>query len=63
MAVRGKPSQAHVYDERGACIHCGMYRVNVERMSHVCKPWRELKVDTDEAKKAKMSIEEWRRGE
>ena len=48
MAKRGEPSRAHEYDERDCCIHCGMYRVNVERMSHVCKPWREKLVDEAE---------------
>jgi hypothetical protein len=61
MAQRGKPSIAHEYDERGACIHCGMYKVNVERMSHVCKQWRELTVDMREASKQNVTLEEYRR--
>jgi hypothetical protein len=63
MAQHGKPSTAHEYDEQSICIHCGMYRSNVERMSHVCKPWRELKADKDAADKADLSLEEYRRGE
>lgn len=41
MAERGRPSTAHEYDEKDQCIHCGMYRVNVEALSHVCTPERE----------------------
>lgn len=63
MAQRGKPSLAHEYDERDTCIHCGMYRVNVERMSHVCKPWRELQFDREKAKELKLTLEEYRSGE
>ena len=61
MAKRGLPSTAHEYDERNACIHCGMYKVNVERSSHVCKPWRELEVDTKDAAKAKQDLVTYRR--
>jgi hypothetical protein len=63
MAVRGKPSLAHVYDERHACVHCGMYESNVIRMSHVCKPWRELEFDTEAAEAKGMTLEEYREGE
>lgn len=63
MAQRGKPSSAHEYNERQECVHCGMYKVNVERMSHVCKPWREMEVDEREAKKLKLTIEQYRLGD
>jgi hypothetical protein len=62
MAQRGKPSVAHEYGKNDACIHCAMYRVNVERSSHVCKPWRENQVDALEAEKAGLSVEEYRAG-
>lgn len=63
MAQRGKVSKAHEYDARDCCIHCSMYRCNVEASSHVCKPARELAVDMAEALKVKKSLEEYRRGE
>ena len=59
MSQRGKPSTAHEYDKNDCCIHCGMYRVNVELMSHVCTPDREAiadakdHIDQDEADKQK----------
>lgn len=62
MAQRGKVSKAHEYDSRDCCIHCGMYRNNVEQMSHVCKPGREFIVDSDEAKKAGVSLSDYRAG-
>jgi hypothetical protein len=62
MAQRGKPSLAHVYNERGECIHCSMYRVNVEQSSHVCKPWRENLVDELAAKEVGISVEDYRLG-
>ena len=45
MAQRGKPSTAHVYGKEGFCIHCHMYKVNVEKLSHVCTPAREIAQD------------------
>jgi len=45
MAQRGKPSTAHEYDKRNQCIYCGMHRINVEGMSHVCTPQREAEQD------------------
>jgi hypothetical protein len=39
-----------------------MYRVNVEQMSHVCKPWRENQVDAIEAEKSGQSVEDYRAG-
>jgi hypothetical protein len=45
MSQKGKPSTAHEYDQRDQCIHCQMYRVNVEAMSHDCTVAREEKVD------------------
>ena len=45
MAQRGKPSTAHEYDKSGACIHCGMYKTNVDAMAHVCTPKREAEED------------------
>jgi hypothetical protein len=48
MARRGHPSTAHEYRADGSCIHCGMYRVNVEAMSHVCTPEREAEQDAKE---------------
>ena len=62
MAQRGKPSEAHEYDENGVCIYCSMYKSNVERMSHVCKPWRELEVDQAEAEKQGEDLGSYRRG-
>jgi len=41
MAQRGQPSTAHEYDKNGQCIHCRMYKVNVEKLSHVCTLVRE----------------------
>jgi hypothetical protein len=41
MSKRGQPSRAHQYGNRDCCIYCGMYRVNVEAMSHECTPQRE----------------------
>jgi len=63
MAQRGKPSTAHEYDDRNACIHCGMYKVNVESMNHVCKPWRELAVDQKAAEEAGVDVATYRRGD
>ncbi len=45
MSQLGKPSTAHYYNSSGACIHCGMYRVNVEAMSHNCTAKREAQQD------------------
>ena len=45
MAQRGKASTAHEYDKSGACVHCGMYKVNVEMLQHVCTPAREAAED------------------
>jgi hypothetical protein len=63
MAQRGKASVAHVYDDRDACIYCGMYRVNVEAINHVCKPGRELEVDQAAAEEAGISVIEYRVGD
>jgi hypothetical protein len=48
MAQKGKPSEAHVYDAAGCCIYCQMYRVNVDRLNHVCDPEREAEYDAKE---------------
>jgi hypothetical protein len=45
MYHAGKQSEAHEYDERSQCIHCGMYKSNVEALSHVCTPAREEMID------------------
>lgn len=45
MSKRGEQSVAHEYGKDGACIHCGMYKVNVIKLSHDCKPWREKLAD------------------
>ncbi len=45
MSQRGKPSTAHEYDKRDQCIHCGMYRVNVEKMNQECTAVREAIAD------------------
>jgi len=45
MSQRGKPSTAHQYDKRAQCIHCGMYKVNVEAMNHDCTAAREALED------------------
>ena len=63
MAQRGKPSIAHEYNGHGTCIYCGMYKVNVDRLNHVCKPRRENEVDEREAKKLNLSVEDYRFGE
>jgi len=62
MAQRHEKSVAHEYDSRDCCIHCSMYRVNVERTSHVCKPWREAQVDEIEATKYGLSVSDYRKG-
>jgi hypothetical protein len=41
MSQRGKQSTAHEYDKSGACIHCGMYKSNVDLLSHNCTIARE----------------------
>lgn len=41
MSQRGKQSTAHEYDKTGACIYCGMYKNNVESLSHNCTIARE----------------------
>lgn len=41
----GKQSEAHEYDKNQQCIHCHMYKVNVERLSHVCTQERENFID------------------
>lgn len=56
--MRGQPSIGHEYNERGECIHCGMYRNNVEAMNHVCTPSREKWSDEQlslRAEQAKMT--------
>jgi len=50
MAQRGKPSTAHEYDKSGACIYCGMYKNNVDALSHTCTPQRESEADAKEEK-------------
>ncbi len=60
MARRGEPSTAHEYNSREECIHCGMYRNNVEAISHVCKPMRELIVDSKAAAEAGVNLEDYR---
>jgi hypothetical protein len=62
VSQRGKPSIAHEFDKRDSCIHCGMYRVNVTQLNHVCKQWRENQVDEQEAAEAGKSVEEYRLG-
>jgi hypothetical protein len=62
VAQRGKPSVAHEFDKRECCIHCGMYKSNVERINHVCKQARENIVDEREAKLAELSLEDYRLG-
>jgi ABC-type histidine transport system ATPase subunit len=63
MAQRGKPSTAHEYDKRDCCIHCAMYKNNVEALVHVCKQWREDAVDQAAATAAGVSLGDYRRGE
>lgn len=62
MAQLGKPSIAHDYDTRDCCIHCGMYRCNVEKAAHVCKASREKFVDAQEAAKLGIDVEAYRHG-
>jgi hypothetical protein len=46
MSQRGQQSEAHEYDPKTkACIHCGMAKVNVERLSHNCTRKREALFD------------------
>jgi hypothetical protein len=45
----GKQSEAHEYGENDQCIHCDMFRVNVERLSHVCTPEREAEIEKQKA--------------
>jgi hypothetical protein len=52
MSERGKPSTAHEYNQSEACIHCGVYKVNIEKMSLNCTPAREKFVDAKAGKKA-----------
>ena len=52
MSLRGRQSTAHEYDKNNACIHCGMYKVNVEALSHECKTKREEVADWLEAEHA-----------
>jgi hypothetical protein len=40
----GRQSEAHEY-LNGQCLHCQMYKVNVDRLSHVCTPAREKFID------------------
>jgi hypothetical protein len=44
MYHAGKQSEAHEYKD-GQCIHCHMFKVNVDAMSHVCTPEREALID------------------
>jgi hypothetical protein len=46
MAQRGKISTAHEYNNNGQCIHCRMYKVNVDRLSHICTHEREALADS-----------------
>jgi hypothetical protein len=55
MSQRGQQSTAHEYDKSGACIHCGMYRVNVERLSHECIGSREIEEDRKVAEFAEQN--------
>lgn len=50
MAQKGKPSTAHEYGKDGACIHCGMYKANVEKLQHVCTAAREAAEDAKNGK-------------
>lgn len=49
---RGRQSEAHEYNARGVCIHCEMYRANVEALSHVCKAERESQIDGERRARA-----------
>jgi hypothetical protein len=62
MAQRGQPSIAHEYNKREECIHCGMYRNNVEAASHVCKPFRERESDKREAARLNISLLRYQMG-
>jgi hypothetical protein len=61
MARRGMPSEAHEY-VKDVCKHCSMIRSNVERMSHVCKAWREALVDEEGAARGGLSLFEYKLG-
>ena len=45
MALPGKASTAHEFDNDGQCIHCRMYKSVVDELSHVCTKERELATD------------------
>lgn len=53
MSEKGKPSTAHVFDNAGCCIHCQMYRVNVNRLNHECTPEQEAIEDAKVKKNGK----------
>lgn len=55
MAQKGKPSTAHEYDKNDQCIHCGMHKVNVEKLTHVCTAVREAAEDLKSAWKGALS--------
>ena len=52
MSERGKPSTAHEYNKSNCCIHCELYKVNIESMSLNCTPAREKEADAKLEKKA-----------
>lgn len=45
MSQRGKPSTAHVFDNRDQCLYCHMYKVNVDNYVHECTAERERITD------------------
>lgn len=58
MSQRGKPSTAHTFHVKTQqCIYCGMYKSNVEAMSHVCTPTREAWEDARIAKLKGLELE------
>lgn len=64
MSQRGQQSTAHEYDKRDQCVHCGMYRVNVEKMSHECKSKREAAQDEiDRVAVAQKNLEAAEKGD
>lgn len=61
--MRGKPSLGHEYDKQGQCTYCGMYRVSVEAMNHVCIPEREKWSDEQyEIQQAQAQLKEAQNG-
>lgn len=63
MSVRGKQSDAHEIDSNtDQCIHCHMYKNQIDQLSHECTRKREELVDKANAKKAGKRLKDYRDG-